>query len=125
MVKDEAREVTFIKNYRNIMNLSSQQLTAIKTGDSAQLRQCIVQKQIIIDYIKKSQVDSQAFQPAIIEEARRLLTDIAAIEEESQKLLNLRQDTARVRLVASRQAKVLRQAYEAPLLPGRIVNRSK
>ncbi|MDR3562375.1 MAG: hypothetical protein P4N59_13220 [Negativicutes bacterium] len=125
MVKDEAREVTFIKNYRNIMNLSSQQLTAIKTGDSAQLRQCIAQKQIIIDYIKKSQVDSQAFQPAVIEEARQLLTDIAAIEEESQKLLNLRQDTARVRLVASRQAKVLRQAYEAPLLPGRIVNRSK
>lgn len=125
MVKDEAREVTFIKNYRNIMNLSSQQLTAIKTGDSAQLRQCIAQKQIIIDYIKKSQVDSQAFQPAVIEEARQLLTDIAAIEEESQKLLNLRQDTARVRLVASRQAKVLRQAYEAPVLPGRIVNRSK
>ena len=127
MMKDESREVTFVKNYKNILNLSCRQLVAIKNGDLADLNHLIAQKQLIIDYIKKSQseIDVGGFQPATVRELRQLISDIAAQEDESWKLLSTCRDTVRGRLVASRQASILRQAYEAPFAAGRIVNRSK
>jgi hypothetical protein len=127
LVKDETKEIVLLKHYQNIQRLSRQQLDMLMKGNLADLNECIAQKQLMIDQIKifQSEFDITDFSAVFIEKLRCLLTDIAATEAESQKLLSTCQNTVRLQLLASRQAKILRQAYEAPLSTGHFINRSK
>jgi hypothetical protein len=126
-VKDEALEVVLLKHYRNIQQLSRKQLDALQKENTAEIHELIAQKQIIIDQVEKTRekVEITAIPAAAAKKLMQLLTDISLLEEESRKLVSGRQDAVRQQLFANQQAKIIRQAYEAPLSTGRVVNRTK
>ncbi len=122
-----AKETLILKHYRNIQKLSLQQLEAIKKENSADAARFIEQKQLIIEHIKKSEadLDYSDFSEKTLEQLRQLLSNINAMDAESQQCLYEKKENTRSRIVASQKGKILRQAYEASLGTGSIVNRSK
>lgn len=124
-MKETSQEAVLLKHYRNIKELSLQQLAALKKGNVTDINECIAQKQLIIDRIIESQqeVDMAGFGEDTVKALLQLLTDITAQEEESQKLLSAWQTSVRGQIVVAQQEKNLHEAYEGPLLTGYVVDR--
>lgn len=126
-MKDESQEAIFLKHYQNIHRLTGNQLAAIEKGDMARLHDLVAQKQMIIDHLRSNETESvsASFQQETVKKIEKLLTDINAMEDKSQELLKQRQDNVRFKLATFQQAKIIRQAYEAPISKGNVVNRVK
>ncbi|HMM19538.1 MAG TPA: flagellar protein FliT [Selenomonadales bacterium] len=126
-MSQEAKGDVLLKHYSNIKQLTQRQLELLRSGYSEEIGELISQKQIIVDTIRNSDPDlaGGGFSTEAIEKCRHILSEITAMEEESERLLHNHMASTRGELVTSQQGKTLRQAYEAPFASGNVVNRVK
>lgn len=124
---EKQRVVAALKQFENVRVIVRKQLAALKEGNTDALGELINQKQEVLAYIQDSlngfDIAELATEPAT--ELRKVLAEIADMEEESRRLLGEHQEKIRGQLLSSQQNKIIRQAYEAPLTAGHVVNRFK
>lgn len=124
---EQQRVAAALKQFENVRAIVRKQLAALKEGNTDALGDLINQKQEILAYIQDSltgfAIAELAAEPAA--ELRKALAEIADMEEESRRLLSEHQEKIRGQLLSSQQNNMIRQAYEAPLTAGHVVNRFK
>lgn len=123
----EASGALLIEHYENIQQLSAKQLDALKQGKADEIGELIAQKQLIIEHIQKNEQDFEvaSYSSDIQQKLRKILTEIATLEEESRNLLDGTKEAIRGQLMASRQETKIRKAYEGTHSTGYVVNRTK
>lgn len=121
-MKKASPETLLLTHYRNIQRLSRKQLEVILKDDAAGISESIAQKQMVIEHIQRMQSELQktSFSDDIRTELQHLLTDIIAVEAQSQDILNRRQEALRHQMISTQQKRML-QAYENTFAAGHAV----
>jgi hypothetical protein len=126
-MQGNTKDAAILKHYKNIRQITLQQLEAIKKGDLSALAASLQQRELIIGNAKDfhTGVAMDGLQTETIEKIRELLSETTAIDEACQKILSEGKEAVSKKMVAFRKGKVLHQAYDTPLSTGYVVNRTK
>lgn len=114
MTQQTSQGELLLLHYRNLRTLSMKQLAAIKEEKLSVVADCIGQKEMFVNEIKKwhEHYEISDCKPDVAYQLREIISEISGYEEVGRNLLTERKEQVRKAMLVRQKSQKIQQAYE-------------